>query len=229
MRNKEGYRAEYIYGAGRRALARHDPVRALPLLRAAVDGIAMDGAHPGRHQELADRLYWLAITLIKLGKSGLAIKALASSQKLAPRGHARALYCRVSNEYGMPRSSCPEHDDYKAFFAIQARRYLANTPGRRFSNQTEMEAVLAVIADAWLRLHKSADLGDRSCGYKLHAFRAFRIDFPALLPSSLSSAGTVMPGDFWPGASASEHERCSCGSGLPVHRCCGRVPLPWER
>lgn len=211
------------FKAGRRALANHDPVKALPLLR-----VALAEAHPKDRERFLERVYWLSLTLIKLGKNGLAIKALASAQAMAPRGRIRSLYKRVSNEYGMPRSSCAEHDDYKAFFAIQVRRYLAGMPGRRFRDQTEMDAVLQIIADAWLRLAKERDMSSYSCTEKLDSYKAFSLEFPVLRENQESRC-RVLPGDFRGAASFASQDRCPCGSGLPVQRCCGRVQLPFER
>ena len=211
------------YEAGRRALASHDPAKALPYLREA-----LAEAHPKDRALFLERVYWLSLALIKLGKDGLAIKALASAQALAPRGRIRALYKRVSNEYGMPRSSCSEHDDYKAFFAIHVRRYLAAMPGRRFRDQTEMDAVLQIIADAWLRLAKERDMSAYSCAEKLDSYKAFSLEFP-ILRENHEGACRVLSGDFRGTAGFASQERCPCGSGLPVQRCCGRVQLPFER
>ncbi len=209
------------FAAGRRALAAHDPARALPEFRAAVDAVSADSG-----RTLARYLYWLAVALFKLGKLDLAIKALASAQKLEPRGRARAFYCRASNEYGMARASCSEHDDYKAFFSIQVRRYLATVPGGRFADEVEMETVLAVIADAWIRLAKTTNLDAEDCSGKLSLFRAVRIQFPGF--GGEPRAGRILAGDFGLSAAAGPVGRCPCGSGLPYQRCCGRIPIPGE-
>lgn len=212
------------YEAGKRALAMHDPARALPLLRRA-----LEAAHPGSRRIYADRVYWLSVALLKLGKDALAIKALASAQGLYPRGRVHDLYCRVSNEYGMPRASCAEHDDYKAFLAIQLRRYLAGVPGGRFASQAEIDAVLGLIAQSWLRLIKGHDLSASACAEKVEAYKAWRIDFPALREGF--AGGRVVAGDFRTCAAASldPSARCPCGSGLPAQRCCARVQAPYER
>lgn len=212
------------YEAGKRALAMHDPARALPLLRRA-----LEAAHPDSRRVYAERVYWLSVALLKLGRDALAIKALASAQGLYPRGRVHDLYCRVSNEYGMPRASCAEHDDYKAFLAIQLRRYLAGVPGGRFASQAEIDAVLSLIAESWLRLSRDHDLGGSACADKVEAYRAWRIDFPALREGF--SGGRVTVGDFRPHAVAAHDPagRCPCGSGLPAQRCCARVQAPYER
>ncbi len=214
--------ADADFAAGRRALAKHDPARALPLFRKA-----LESASPQQPALYADRIYWLSVTLIKLGKEGLAIKALAGALPVVPRGRVRKLYCRVSNEYGMPRSSCPEHDDYRAFLSIQLRRYLGSVPGGRFADQTEIDAVLKIIADAWLRLKRSGQLESMVCAEKLASFKAFSLRFPVLRANGIQ-ASSVLPGDFRPASRADSGGRCPCGSGLPAQRCCARVQQPFE-
>jgi len=215
------------YRLGKRALAAHDPQAALRLLREAVDECPASAP-----RELSLRLYWLAIALRRLGKDALAIKALASAQRLAPRGQARAMYERVANGYGMPRAACAEHDDYRAFCSIQLGRYLARVPERRFSSQAEAEIVLAVIAQAWLSLRRSNEesqpLSSLDCDDKLKAFRAVRIAFPALRELHGEGRAQVIPVNFRSGSAIEAGDRCSCGSGLPYRRCCGRIRTPFE-
>lgn len=215
------------YSSGKRALAAHDPLAALRLLKEAVDECPASSP-----RALSERLYWLAITLRRLGKDGLAVKALASAQRLAPRGRARSMYERVANGYGMPKAACREHDDYRAFCSIQLGRYLARVPERRFADQAEADAVLAVIADAWLRLARSrgeerpfASIG---CDDKLQAFRAVRIDFPTLRERPVLASASVIQVNFRAGKAVEPGDRCPCGSGLPYRRCCGRVKAPYE-
>lgn len=224
MRTRRGHTPEWSYSAGMRALARHDPASALPLLRTAVDA-----THPERRGDLARRLYWLAIALKRLGKDGLALKALASAQRVAPRSPARLLFCRASNEYGMPRSSCQEHDDYRAFFSVHARRYLTTVPGGRFTDQAEMETVMTVIADAWTRVGPGIVARYSECEDKLKAFRRVRIQFPVLGGKTwVSDRSKILAGDFSAASLIPTNGRCPCGSGLPASRCCNRVPLPYE-
>jgi tetratricopeptide (TPR) repeat protein len=211
------------YRRGMRALASHEPALAMRLLRSAVDSCPTS-----ERAELTRSLYWLAIALRRLGKDGLAIKALSSAQRLSPRGRARDMYERVANDYGMPRASCVEHDDYRAFCSIQIRRYLEGVPDRRFQNQEEIDAVLTVIADAWLRLNEARPLGKASCDEKLKAFRDVGITYPAFRQRREVRRATVIAADFVRGRALGADDRCSCGSGLPYRMCCGRTRLPYE-
>ncbi|MBU0927335.1 MAG: SEC-C domain-containing protein [Spirochaetes bacterium] len=214
-------RSEYL--RGKRALADHDPVRALRLLR-----IAVDDCPASERSELSRRLYWLSVALRRLGKDGLAVKALASAQRLAPRGPARDAYERMANGYGMPKASCSEHDDYRAFCSIQIRRYLDGVPDGKFSGQNEIDAVLTLIADTWVRLAAARDFKSASCDEKLKAFRTTGIDFPALRERRCHDSEAILTVDFYRGRLRSAEDRCSCGSGLPYRRCCGRTRLPYE-
>lgn len=208
---------------GKRALATHDPVTAMRLLRSVVDSCPA-----GNRSELSLALYWLAVALRRLGKDGLAIKALSSAQRLAPRGSARRAYERVANGYGMPRSDCGEHDDYRAFCSIHIRRYLERSPSGRFSSPDEMETVLGIIAGAWLRNDALRRLSESSCGDKLDAFREVEIDFPNLTEADRPKRGSTIPVDFLRGKRLAPASACSCGSGLPYAKCCGRVRMPYE-
>lgn len=212
MDTREGHASLRLFNAGMRALKNHDPASALPLLRASVDALSPDSGGL-----LAKRLYWLSVSLHKLGRMELSLKALASAQKLAPRGLARKAYCRASNGYGMSRSACAEHDDYRAFFAVHAERYLRTVAGNAFSSREEQEAVMTIIAQAWLRVKDGLLAGAATCEDKLAAFRSVRLAFPVLVAGgcariTAADFGSV-PGGF----------RCPCGSGLPQSRCCGRV------
>jgi hypothetical protein len=213
------------FSAAKRALRNHDPARALPLLRDAVAACPVS-----MHHELARRLYWLSMVLFKLGRDGPAVKALASAQRLCRRGHGRAMYNRKVNAYGMPRSSCAEHDDYKAFFSIQVRRYLSSVPGRRFSSHEELEEILKVIAAAWVSLGTNKVQPAGSCSDKLFAFREVQIDFPALRERSARFGETArtLAANFRTGEQVYADSRCPCGSGLAYSRCCGRIRMPFE-
>ena len=83
---------------GLRELADHRPDKALDTLRQAVDAIP-----PACAEELSHALYWLSVALLRLDKRDLALKSLSSAQKLRRRSHARSMYLRSINGYGMPR------------------------------------------------------------------------------------------------------------------------------
>ncbi|MBU0933997.1 MAG: hypothetical protein KKI09_03475 [Spirochaetes bacterium] len=197
------------FSRGLDALARHDPATALVHLRSAV--AACSAAHPG---ELSRRLYWLAITLHRLGKQPLAIKALSSARQLAPRGHISRYFSHTTNEYGQPRCSCAEHDDYRAFFSVQVQRYLWSVPGQRFTDNVEMETVMAIIAKAWLQMQKSGALAELDCRQKVAYFNRYRIQFPVLRAENRNT---------------SRISSFAVGFSVELDGKSGRLPMPVEK
>lgn len=213
------------YRSGKKALATHEAQEALNLLRQAVDACPAQAT-----KELSVRLYWLSIALHRLGQDGLAIKALASAQKLAPRSRARQMYQRLTNMYGMQKSSCIEHDDYRAFCSIQLRQYLGQKKDRQFDSMQEAETVLEIITKSWLGISDKADesiLSELDCNEKLKLFKSVHIEYPAfkgLIPVETKQIAV----NFKTGKRA-EEGRCPCGSGLPFQRCCGRLKPLYEK
>ncbi len=209
------------YASGRRALARHRDLEALRRLRSAVDAL------PPGSRLLSNRLYWLAIALLRLGRLDLAVKSLATAQKLAPRSHARALYGRMVNGYGMAKSSCEDHDDFRAFYSIQAARYLGER--KAFRDELEREAVSHSLADAWLSITSSGLLDGLDCAGKLELFRKVDARIPAAMSDERGAAARIVAVDFRRERRLDPADRCTCGSGLPWRMCCGRTSSPSER
>lgn len=212
------------YEAGKRALRLHRPDIALRFLREAV--AECPASCPG---ELSERLYWLAVALLRLDRSELALKSLASAQKLRPRGIARRAYVRRVNDYGMPRRSRPELDDFYAFYSIHASRYLATRPGARFASMDEKDMATRLIAESWKTLSASGRLVGRSAGEKLALFRSWPVSFPPMLLSGAVHGGTdasVLRVNFRRGMIVDPDDRCPCGSGLAYRCCCGRLASP---
>lgn len=219
-----------------RELARHRPDRALEPLRASVADCSA-----GAKGELARRLYWLAVALLRLERTELAIKSLASAQKLRPRGHARSAYLHRVNMYGMPRRATPELDDFWAFYSIQACKYLASRPGRRFAAMAEKDIVTRIIAGAWVELRGSGRLEGVGVEARLSIFSKARLAFPTPVglasgwnasvgreAAGVSSCGDSKRVDFRRGRRVRSGDRCPCGSGLPYCQCCGRTKSPLE-
>jgi hypothetical protein len=208
---------------GKKALAGHRPDLALRSFRASVDDCP--AAEPER---LSRNLYWLALALLRLDRPELAIRSLASAQKLRPRGIARAAYLHRINEYGMCRRSSRELDDFYAFYSVQACAYLGRKPGGRFDSNAEKDAVTKLIGDSWKALSGSGKLAKLTAAQKLAVFKASPIAFP-LFGLESEPRGSVIPADFRRGRRLRGDDRCSCGSGLPFMRCCGRTSSLRER
>jgi hypothetical protein len=180
-----------------------------------------------RSGELSRNLYWLALALLRLDRPELAIRSLASAQKLRPRGIARAAYERRVNSYGMCRRASPELDDFHAFYSIQACAYLRQKNGDRFESNAEKDIVTRLIGDAWRSLRGAGSLDGLPATRKLALFKARRIAFP-LFSLGSGDRGTILEADFRRGLKLKGDERCRCGSGLPFIRCCGRIPSTRE-
>ncbi len=158
-------------------------------------------------------MYWLSIALIRVGRTNLAIKALANARQLVPHGKSSVMYKRLTNDYGMPKSTCCEHDDYQAFFSIQVRRYLTTVRGAKFSSQFEMDTVLELIASNWMQFKKAHNLQAIPCGEKVRLFEGYRIHFPQLRVSELARCKVMAFSAY-----RNSHE-------FSLHN---RVCMPWE-
>jgi hypothetical protein len=208
---------------GRRELAGHRPDQAVRSLRAAVESCPA-----ARAGELSRDLYWLALALLRLDRPELAIRSLASAQKLRPRGMARAAYERRVNDYGMCRRTSPELDDFYAFYSVKACDYLGSKAEGRFASNEEKDTVTRLIGDAWRAIGRAGTLSSLSASGKLALFKSWPISFP-LFGLEPRGSGRVIAADFRRGTALRGEERCSCGSGLPFMRCCGRVSCLRER
>lgn len=222
MRSEASYRESRDFRAGMRALAAHRPDQAIRSLRAAAESCPAT-----RPAELERYLYWLAISLLRLDRPELALKSLASAQKLRPRGFARAVYARRANDYGMPRRSSSELDDFYAFYSMQIGAYFTRKGEACFEDCAEKDAVVRLVGEAWRFLSHSGALSGLDASGKLACFRAARLSFPAFRLSR-SQISTTIPVDFRRKALLRGEERCPCGSGLPYRRCCGRTASPGE-
>ncbi len=216
MRRYQSGDRERDFRKGKRALARHRPDLALRGFRTAADSCPA-----ARAGELARYLYWLAVALLRLDKPELALKSLASAQKLRPKGHARSAYLARINDYGMTRRASPELDDFYAYYSVQACSYLNRKRSGRFDSNAEKDAITRLIGEAWRSLSQSGALAGKSPGNKFEYFKNNPIEFPFL------SIGAPMPGrviaaDFRRGSRLKAEDPCSCGSGLRYILCCGR-------
>jgi len=224
MEKQEKTTAAYFLRRGMRELSNHRPDQAIASLRQAVDSIP-----PSCSDELSQALYWLSGALLRLDERPLAIKSLASAQKLRRRGYARRLYLRSVNEYGMPRQADSALDDFYAFTNLQIAYYLARKSKSRFDSFQEKDAVLRLILDAWKQLSASDRFSGLDACEKLDIFRKTKILYPSFGLSSPRSAprGVIVKASFGlsnPDTSLKRAaDRCLCGSGLPYGQCCGRV------
>jgi hypothetical protein len=216
------------FRSGLRALAGHRPDLALRHIRSAVDSCPAT-----RPAQLSQRLYWLGVALLRLDRPELAMKSLASAQKLRPRGFARKSYERRINDYGMPRRSSVELDDFYAFYSIQTCGFLNRKPERRFSSDQEKDAVTRLVAAAWKGIKASGRLAGLGVADKLELFRRYEGVFPDFMvggkatvaAKTVNCACEPIKVDFRRGRAIKPDDKCSCGSGLAFRLCCGRTDL----
>jgi len=126
------------------------------------------------------------------------------------------------NDYGMCRRPSPELDDFYAYYSVQTCAYLKAKKDGRFDSNAEREAVTRMIGDTWRSLLRSGRLDGLSPSIKLASFKAWPVSFP-IFGIDRPERGKILAVDFRRGIKLRGDERCSCGSGLPYMRCCGRT------
>jgi tetratricopeptide (TPR) repeat protein len=199
-------------------LARHNPHEAARNFEKA-----LRECPASRGSDLYRICFFLGVALKRLGHPDPAIKSWMSCQRLKKRGHTRKLLSRLTNSYGMEKQNREELDDWKAFTSVQLTRYLLSKNKRAFSTRAERDMVLDLIKDYWGSLMKSGALEGKSCAEKHAVFTRVQIVFPTVLVP-MHSGERVIPVNFRTQKKVQLSDRCSCGSGLPFHRCCGRTP-----
>jgi hypothetical protein len=196
-------------------LSRHRPRSALPhLARALRDCPERRGA------ELARILFYLGMTMRKLGFANPALRSWLVSQRLSKRGLGSRMLARYANEYGMERQGSTAEDDWQAFYSVQARRYLQTRAGNAFQSVSEERLVAELIRSHWEALCGRFNLAGLAPSEKCSLFRGVRIELPAFVAADGDLPIVV---DFAHGRRVGLEDRCICGSGLVFRACCGRI------
>lgn len=220
MEHSERVDSAALIRQGLRELVTHRPDKAIVTFRRAVDAIP-----PACSDELSRALYWLSVALMRLDKKDLAIRSLASAQKLRRRGHARRAYLRSINEYGMPKQPTEELDDFYAFMNLQMAAYLTRKVRTRFESFNERDIVFRLLINTWKTIGTKGLLANKTCGEKLLFFKKLRPDVPNF-GIAIESTNILRP-NFSTGRMTaglqSLDSRCICGSGLSYLQCCGRI------
>lgn len=203
---------------GKRDLARHNPEGALRFFESALNECPIEN-----RGDLSLILFYLGITLAKLGKRNGAVRSFSTSAKLMKRSsYSRAMLKRLANDYGMARQPTEDLDDWHAFYSIQLSRYLSFKKSQRILSGAERDMIHDLIAEYWRQIRSSGLLaGKRSCE-KLEVFRAVEIVFPFYAVSQ-NDRGSIIPINFTTRRRVAPDGRCPCGSGLPYMMCCGRT------
>ncbi len=198
---------------GLRSLTRHDPERALKYFNKAIKSCPVRET-----DELSAILHFTGVTLKKMGLHDGAIKSWVASWRIRKTPLTDRHIRRFSNEYGMMKQGLEELDDWKAFYALQLKRYCSMKKSQCVGTLAEQDMIRDLIRDAWMELRKNVNLSDRTPSEKLGIFRSVSIVFPLFfVPGERKIANS--------GGSASKPKTktCFCGSDLPWGECCGRI------
>ena len=202
---------------GIHSLNRHAPGAALQYFCHALSDCPVSNS-----AELSRLLFYLGVTLKRMGFSNSAVRSWLASQRLKKRDTAKKMLKRFSNPYGMAKQGCEEQDDWQAFYSIQVLRYLKRVNRRSIADAVERRLLREIILGTWEELAASGCLAGKSSAQKCEIFRSLKIDFPFFFYPGSREA--IVPVDFFSGKKLKGEERCLCGSGLPFLACCGRTP-----
>ena len=173
-------------------------------------------------RDLALLFYYFAVALRHAGLRNRSVASLVEAARLYKRGRTRAGLLHAVNGYGMARQSTEEQDDQQAFYGIQLAHYVRSKQSHQLGTRAEIDMVAELIDESWADLRR-LDLGSMSTAEKRRLFSDTMIVFPFItVPRTLKTDDLVV--DFREGRRADPHDRCPCGSGLPVRLCHGRIP-----
>lgn len=210
---------ERHFKKGKDNLSRHSPRNALKELQ-----IALEECPAKENRNLAKVMFYLGITLKKLGVPNGAVKSWVIARKLNKTGYSAKMIKRFVNEYGMTKQESSYQDDWKAFHAIQLSKYLELKIGGEISDPAERDAITELIWDSWNRLCDLYTLHELSTEEKIEYFHGVKIFFPIEGNQENSRRFSCIHVDFHEKQRISTSDRCSCGSGLLFGQCCGRTP-----
>ncbi|MFP4382898.1 MAG: hypothetical protein ACLFSE_02565 [Spirochaetia bacterium] len=203
---------------GRRALKNHQPREAVLHFRRA-----LDLCRPEQKNCLCRILYYLGISLQKLGMTGGALRSWSAAAKIKKKSRSAHMLKRYANEYGMPKQKNGDLDDYKAFYSVQLLKYLNTKQSRKIVTQAEGDMIKALITDNWKVIKRHIALRALNSQDKMTLFSQIKIIFPFYVSDEFEKDNTVEV-DFNKKQKMYPETKCRCGSGLPYKLCCGRIP-----
>jgi len=209
--NRQFMRAQY-------QLSKHRPEKALGCLEEALAGCPVSNT-----KDLSRILFFLGITLRKLGFPDCALKSWSAGSRILKNGSSARMLKRFQNEYGMKRQDTPAQDDWNAFFAIHLNRYIRGKKTRAFGTIAERDMITDLIRERFIMLKNEFPLDALDSSEKFRLFHTINIIFPRISPIRSESADTVSV-DFLRKERILPDDTCFCGSGRPFMQCCGRSP-----
>ena len=177
---------------------------------------------------LEKSLFYLGVTLKKLGRSDSAFRCWHIAKELKDNGHSTEMIQRHSNKYGQPVHTFNIEDDKAAFMSIQLEKYIKMKKVSRFCSEVEKDVIKDIISQHWVNLLQSGIFDHMSIDRKLKFFRNQNIIFPVADISYLEKDNEVIYTDFQSGHQLSMNDLCLCGSGILFSQCCGRIKTSEE-
>ena len=228
------------FSRAKRFLAHHQPRIALEEFRKALSDCPVENK-----RELAKILFYLGVSLRKVGLPSAALKCWVTARNVGKRsvssrmaGRLRSwsvarkldkhhpstkFLRRFSNCYGMVKQESEELDDWNAFYAVQLKKYLQSKRSRKIGSQGEKDMIWDLIFEYWQGIQHSGVLAGKSNADKLSLFSDIEIIFPYFgAPEEKSEE--IIQVDFVKKTRPKLEDPCPCRSGLPYVKCCGRIP-----
>jgi hypothetical protein len=177
-------------------------------------------------RDLAKILFYLGISLRKVGLPSSALKSWVTARNVGKRAYVGRMADRFINDYGMLRQMTSEMDDWNAFYAVQLKKYLQSKRSRKIGSQGEKDMIWDLIYEYWQGMRHSGVLRGKSNSDKLGLFSAVEIIFPYF--EAPEPANEVIQVDFFSKERPNVDDPCPCRSGIPYGKCCGRIPADEE-
>jgi len=177
---------------------------------------------------LGKSLFFLGLTLKKLGHIDSALRCWQIAGKLKISDPSMKMAEKHSNSYGMSQNDCNISEDKAAFLGIQIEKYLKKKKVKRFCSDAEKDVIKDLILNHWQNMLSEGDFTQFSVERKIKIFKEQIIIFPFADISYIESDSHVLFADFQEGKSISMNDLCSCGSGIRFNQCCGRIKTAEE-
>lgn len=210
------------FSRAKRFLAHHQPRIALEEFRKALSACPVENK-----QELSKILFYLGVSLRKVGLPSSALKCWVTARNVGKRSVSSRMAGRFINDYGMLRQMSDDLDDWNAFYAVQLKKYLQSKRSRKIGSQGEKDMIWDLIYEYWQGIQHSGVLLGKSNAEKISLFSDIEIIFPYFEPPEEKS-GEIIQVDFVKKTRPKPEDPCPCRSGLPYVKCCGRIPADEE-
>lgn len=172
---------------------------------------------------LGDSLFYLGLTLKRLGKVDSAMRCWRIAHRVDNNEQSIDMISRNSNSYGMSANKCKNQEDKAAFLGIQLEKYLKMKKVKRFCSDAEKDVVNDIIISYWQNLRREGQFSQLSLEGKLRFFRNQKIIFPVSDVSYFENDSQIIFANFTEGRALSMDDICPCGSGILFNQCCGRI------